>query len=424
MKTITSFLLVLTANVAFAQPNYTAHEWGTFTSVQGGNGELLAWRPLQTSELPQFVYDWTKPGLNRVSPRALGGKAGLVELQRMETPVIYFYSADPMNVDVSVSFPKGLITEWYPQAERIGPSAPLDANAASGALAESRAVWKSLSIAPSSGNVPAQELPQDESGSHYFAARETSANLVQTRPAKQNNSTRETEKFIFYRGAGSFKTPLRVTAAASGVVTLENTGAEALSRLFLISIHRGDGSNYGTIAPLKNLAAKSSEHRQRGNNWKHYPLADFQTEIAERMEAALVSQGLFPDEAKAMVNTWKDSWFTEEGTRVLYILPRRWTDEILPLTLNPAPKELVRVMVGRAEIILPDVEQSLSKALADAQGGSPAAREKAVAELKKFGRFAEPAVRLAGSHGANVNLETFGLQLLYGSTPPRASVFE
>src|ERR1051326_7500271 len=34
-----------------------AHEWGTFTSVQGGDGVLLDWRPLETSRLPGFVYD-------------------------------------------------------------------------------------------------------------------------------------------------------------------------------------------------------------------------------------------------------------------------------------------------------------------------------------------------------------------------------
>src|SRR6266571_5656214 len=46
-------------------PGYVAHEWGTFTSVQGGDGVLLDWRPLESSHLPKFVYDWTHAGLNR-----------------------------------------------------------------------------------------------------------------------------------------------------------------------------------------------------------------------------------------------------------------------------------------------------------------------------------------------------------------------
>src|SRR5690242_7357014 len=47
------------------QGGFVAHEWGTFTSVQGGDGVLLDWRPLQSSQLPKFVYDWRRPGLNR-----------------------------------------------------------------------------------------------------------------------------------------------------------------------------------------------------------------------------------------------------------------------------------------------------------------------------------------------------------------------
>lgn len=113
------------------------------------------------------------------------------------------------------------------------------------------------------------------------------------------------------------------------------------------------------------------------------------------METALISEGLFPDEAKAMVNTWKDSWFTEEGVRVFYILPRPWTDDILPLTLSPQPEELTRVMVGRAEIITPEVQATLSRLLVKAREGDANAHLQAEAELKKLGRFAEAAAELA-----------------------------
>src|SRR6516162_5820108 len=74
-------------------PSYVAHEWGTFTSVQGADGVLLNWRPLETSRLPKFVYDWTRPGANRqTSAGQILGKGCFVTQQRMETPVIYFYS--------------------------------------------------------------------------------------------------------------------------------------------------------------------------------------------------------------------------------------------------------------------------------------------------------------------------------------------
>src|SRR5262245_6970846 len=94
---------------------YVAHEWGTFTSVQGADGKLLQWHPLESSHLPKFVYDWRHPGEGRRDASGISSlKSSVASLQRMETPVIYFYSDHNQTVDVSVHFPQGIITEWYP----------------------------------------------------------------------------------------------------------------------------------------------------------------------------------------------------------------------------------------------------------------------------------------------------------------------
>jgi hypothetical protein len=408
MKTIIAGLWLLGASLGWAgsQTNYVAHEWGTFTSVQGGDGQLLPWRPLRTSELPGFVYNWSRPGMDRqVSLGALCGKGDFFSalaqgplaalwLQRLETPVIYFYAGHEMTADVSVSFPGGLITEWYPQASQINRLAPRAASigAERTNLPESGAAWRNLTICPRRPGV----LPQDASASHYFAAREAEGDLVAVNLPGPTNITRETEKFIFYRGAGNFTTPLRVNVNTSDTLVVGNTGAEKLGHLFLVSIHDGqgafaqlDGLEAGNSISWVNLDWLSSAE------WKHFSLSRFKSEIAPPMEAALTSEGLFPAEARAMVDTWKDSWFTEDGDRVLYILPRAWTDRILPLTLDPKPRKLVRVMVGRAEIIPPTVEAKLSGELAEARRGDNGAREQALGELKKLGRFAEPALLLA-----------------------------
>jgi hypothetical protein len=116
-------------------------------------------------------------------------------------------------------------------------------------------------------------------------------------------------------------------------------------------------------------------------------------ELCHSMAVALVTEGLYEREAQAMVNTWRDSWFEEDGLRVLYTLPREWTDRTLPITLDPKPRELVRVMVCRAEVFTPATEKKLSNALALAQKGDSEARAIVMAECKKLGRFAEPAVR-------------------------------
>jgi len=37
-----------------------------------------------------------------------------------------------------------------------------------------------------------------------------------------------------------------------------------------------------------------------------------------------------------MLESWKDSWF-EEGSRLIYIVPRSFVDTILPLAIEPQP---------------------------------------------------------------------------------------
>src|ERR1043166_53648 len=232
-------------------PAYVAHEWGTFTSVQGSDGVLLDWRPLETSRLPKFVYDWTRPGANRqVGASLIFGKGGLVTRQRMETPVIYFYSEKEQTVNVSVQFPQGLITEWYPQASQIGPStlpvppvlSKLDnclhqagvsprftfaSFLANHGVKESRAEWAELKLLPEKDNASlSKSLPFDRSGSHYFAARETDSDYLEASSLVATNPSAEHEKFIFYRGAGNFGTPLLVTLGSGEASVLSNTGKD------------------------------------------------------------------------------------------------------------------------------------------------------------------------------------------------------
>jgi hypothetical protein len=118
--------------------------------------------------------------------------------------------------------------------------------------------------------------------------------------------------------------------------------------------------------------------------------------LGAELRTALTGARLHADEAAAMVTTWRDSWFTENGTRILYLLPQAWTDEELPLRLHPAPRELVRVMVGRADILHQDVETQARERVADHFRGDTT---RAVAGLQQLGlgRFLEPAVTRAAN---------------------------
>src|SRR5260370_3331997 len=94
----------------------TAHEWGTFTSIAGSDGQAVEWSPLTgPTDLPGFVEHF----------RNTGFKLGLRGTVRMETPVLYFYDSREDTVSVKVSFAKGVITYGYPHASRVEPATNL-----------------------------------------------------------------------------------------------------------------------------------------------------------------------------------------------------------------------------------------------------------------------------------------------------------
>ena len=80
-----------------------------------------------------------------------------------------------------------------------------------------------------------------------------------------------------------------------------------------------------------------------------------------------------------MVDTWSDSWF-EEGARLLYIVPRQAVDEIVPLTIAPAPSDVARVFVGRMELVTPVTRREVRQALASGDRDT----------LARYGRFLQP----------------------------------
>ena len=94
-----------------------------------------------------------------------------------------------------------------------------------------------------------------------------------------------------------------------------------------------------------------------------------------------------------MVNTWRSSYFQSPGVRVLYILPQRWTDDFIPLHLTPQPDRVVRVMVGRTELLTPEREQTILSALRAMEGPDLTLRAKALATLQGQGRFIQPILR-------------------------------
>jgi hypothetical protein len=327
----------------------TVHEWGTFTSIAGADGQAVQWLPQAgPGDLPCFVErsPWTFKG-------------AMMGTVRMETPVLYFYSPHAVDVSVDVAFKQGLITEWYPHAA-VGQQGN-SLMTTNGTIS-----WPSVQVRHDARDV----FPQEKGTSHYYTARDTAADSVRIGS--------QVEKFLFYRGLGQFQPPMTAVAQPDGGAVVSSRRGVPLGDVIFFENRRG---------------AMAFTVHHLGGNTARLPRPDMDdasgAPLAELVRV-LVANGLYEAEAKAMVNTWKDSWF-EEGARLLYIVPRVDVDAILPLKIAPQPSAIARVFVGRMEIVTPATIRDVSTAIASG--------DRAV--LAKYGRFLQPIAQRAGL-GASV----------------------
>ena len=372
------------------------HEWGTNTVVSASDATLELGLQHEEEDLPPFVYDRLRA--------AIAEPMSTKVTTKMETPIVSFYSEKPLEVSVRVDFPSGILTQWYPAVVDFRPQIlweqPLSATSKPQDLAFDLSVtmptlqcedryrrngwldWGRFRVlSPGESAAPPPSAPKDQYTWSY--ARDVSANFVEF-------PNGESERFLFYRGLSNAIPPLTVRAlpALKGPreLVIENIGAATVQSVFVLRVEDGGGAfslvQSGVPAhESKNFAVPGEPE-----------LMGFETYVARlsaEMTRALEGQGLFNDEAVAMVNTWKRQWFKTPGIRVLYFAPSTWTDATLPLQIAPTPVSLVRVMVMRAEVLTPEIESADVAALS---GGSGDALE---SYFSKLGRFAEPRLRRA-----------------------------
>src|SRR6266581_7866846 len=182
---IAALLIVLAVSPAFAggseSNKFIVHEWGTFASFAGSDGISLEFRPLVTSDLPDFVLDRGKQA-NLFNQRFAAGdrsiyttKSSVRSLQRMETPVTYFYTDRERVVDVMVGFPKGLLTEFYPPVRMMFP---VFVKGQSEKLADSSLSWDKVKLIPAASIKPSMIPPPTSEKDHYGFARATDSAMV------------------------------------------------------------------------------------------------------------------------------------------------------------------------------------------------------------------------------------------------------
>jgi hypothetical protein len=343
----------LIADEQHASTDLTVHEWGTFAAIAGNDGHAVEWTPFTGSaDLPAFVEHLTDASL----------KPGLRGTIRMETPVLYFYSPRDVTVSVRVAFSKGVLTEWYPRAARVQPSGILRTASLSQLSRDGSITWNDVAVSPNRSG----EFPREVPSNRYYAARETSAAPLRVKtPAGEQQ-----EKFLFYRGVSASRLPLSAKLNPDGKLMVRNLSQEEIPAVILFE-RRSERVGFRLAGALTGETVLGPP-----------ALTGTVDALGGDLEGILVNQGLYPDEAHAMVETWRDSWF-EEGSRLIYIVPRSFIDHVLPLTINPAPGQIVRVFVGRLEIVTPATARAVETAVASDDQAS----------LSKYGRFLEPILQ-------------------------------
>lgn len=388
MKLLGLLLIVFSIQ---AQAKLDVHEWGTFTSLIGSNGETQNGMYHEDEPLPSFVHGFgetisddgtattasaDKPKPPPIEPPCKGKGcippefiAANVISQKMETPVIYFYADKAMpRVSVNVKFPDGVLTETFPGPTKTFPSKNDKAVIGNGNTTFTIDILDKRAL---------EVFPTVPAGNIYGHARNVAANIV-----KRGS---EVERFIFYRGLGRFQPRISILSN-KGNLTFQASAAAAPKAAFLVYVSpTGDAQMLevtgfgGRISEVK--SATINELRTIGSTAKGIMSG---VNMRLSLENSLVTAGLFSDEAKAMVDTWESGYFKVPGTRFLYILPSAEVDQLLPLTIMPKPDSITRVFVGRIEVLLDTDEIEIMKDVL---------AQKQAYDVAKLGRFAEPMLR-------------------------------
>ena len=218
------------------------HEWGTFLGMDSADGTALDGMYHEEHALPPFVHGRARDQLKLPNMFLKG-----------ETPVIYFYTKEKQKVRVGVGFPKGIWTQWYPQAAVVQPSLTAQAEQ-SGSLQGGRICWYA-EVFPR-GEIP--QLPKNPDGSArgiesilpatsadalWNHARDVDAAFVRTEGPSKTKPAGEFEKFLFYRGLGGASLPLRIQESGGGTLTLDSaTGlSDGVRDLFVLRVEGGRG---------------------------------------------------------------------------------------------------------------------------------------------------------------------------------------
>ena len=397
---ITTLLILGLVAQCPASDRVVVHEWGTFTSLQDEQGASLGRINTDDKPVPPFVHQIAKtllfPPTSAFTTDAKGAPEGdPVVAMRLETPVLYFHlpanQTGPITLDVNVAFRGGWLTQFFPDARatidginRADFMPPLTAKTIG------RLSWHALVLNSTRGLLPQSNDPV------WTAPR-----AVSSVPVSAGN---EREHFLFYRGVGHIDAPLRVVRAENGQ-TLQVHDAEGLTvgQIWLVDI-RADGSlAFRTVLEETPTGETTIPAQFASSDYSRENLAI----LRATLHRALVANGLFADEAEALLNTWERSYFQNPGQRLFFIVPQTLTDAVLPLNLS-VPADVTRVMVGRIELITP-AQRALLRRMSETSLPSPKGLKEVTAAMTRLRNDLTQAAAYNALAGGRGNLNDLGV---------------
>jgi len=336
---------------------FEVHEWGSINIVTGTDEVVVGDISDDQSDLPNFVEVWKKQAV--------------IQPIMIEKPIIYLYSDKVKNVRVSVRYPEGIFTQWWPKPNSFSPYPPR--KGAKPILKNGMLYWN-VTLYPDKKFD--SQMPKMDDHPWWNIARDVDAATVKT-------SRGGTEKFLFYRGAGVFKPTLKVDTDKQGKFLLSNEPGADSKDIYTIDVKEG-------AQPVIHYYPAIG-----GDKEKNKVTIKTFDDAAKHLQAQLERRGLFTKEAAGLVKIWKKQMFEKTGQRAMYMMSEADVDKMLPLNITPKPDKQVRVILVRFECLTASTRKQIEEWIT--QLGSKAYKDRQAAEKKliETGRVGEAVMRSA-----------------------------
>jgi len=284
---------------------FVVHEWGV-THVRA-NGMAMP-----EVKLPAFVYSAPK----------------MENFPRHKKPILYFYCKGEKKVSVSIQLKAGRAMAWYPQFD-LTAKKKNSKDKKMPVIVRQTLQWNNVTLNAKAGD----NLPKVENKHWWADCRKVPSSYVHV--------GKESEKFIFY-DADNIVVPQLKHEGTKEIKPpkheINNKENYDVKDFFVMDLS-GDNSYFSYTRIIKSgeqLVISSTSPAAKKT------LLD---DMKVKFKSALAKRGLYAGEIKSFMACWEKDIFEKKGCRVVYFMPEKEWEAKAPLTIEPKPDKIKRVMV-------------------------------------------------------------------------------